>query len=164
VEHPVSDAVTIAGVEITTLRQITDQRGAVLHMLRADAPGFTAFGECYFSIVNPGVLKAWKRHQRQTQNLAVPMGRVRFVICDTRGDSATRGCVQVVELGRPDAYLRLRIPPLLWYGFACIGHAPALVANCADIPHDPSESEAIDVNALAFPGALDLLHAGQGRP
>ncbi len=45
----------IEGVMLTTLRQITDERGAVLHMLRADAPGFRGFGECYFSEIRPGV-------------------------------------------------------------------------------------------------------------
>ena len=39
----------IDGVIITELRQINDERGAVLHMLRCDAPEFSRFGECYIS-------------------------------------------------------------------------------------------------------------------
>jgi dTDP-4-dehydrorhamnose 3,5-epimerase len=161
VERAVTDAAAIAGVELTPLKQITDARGAVLHMLRADAPGFTTFGECYFSIVNPGVVKAWKRHLRQTQNVAVPVGRARFVLCDTRADSSTRGRVLMYELGRPDSYLRLRIPPLVWYGFACIGDVAALVANCADIPHDPAEGESVPVDAFEVHGALEVLRTGR---
>ena len=34
-----------------------------------------------------------------------------------------------------------QIPPGLWYGFSCISESPALLANCADYPHDPQESE-----------------------
>ncbi|MBM3852406.1 MAG: dTDP-4-dehydrorhamnose 3,5-epimerase, partial [Verrucomicrobia bacterium] len=117
--------VAIAGVLITPLRVIQDQRGAVLHHMRCDAPDFTRFGEFYFSEIQPGALKAWKRHRRQTQNLAVPVGRVRLVIFDDRPDSPTRGAVAVFELGRPDAYARVRIPPGLWYGFAAIGTSPA---------------------------------------
>jgi dTDP-4-dehydrorhamnose 3,5-epimerase len=131
----------IDGVTLTPLRQIEDERGAVLHMLRADDPDFTRFGECYFSEVVPGAVKAWKRHRLQTQHLSVPVGRVRFVVYDDRDGSRTRGHVQELVLGRPDAYARLRIPPGLWYGFACVGDAPALLANCADRPHEPSESE-----------------------
>jgi dTDP-4-dehydrorhamnose 3,5-epimerase len=151
---------TIDGLIVTPLRVIADERGAVLHMLRADAPGFTSFGECYFSEVNPGVVKAWKRHSRQMQNLAVPAGRVRFVVYDARESSPTRGAIDVIELGRPDAYLRLCIPRQLWYGFKCVSDTPALVANCADIPHDPAESELIGVNELARADALELLHRG----
>lgn len=131
----------IEGVTLSELRQIGDERGTVLHMLRSDAPEFTRFGECYFSEVLPGAVKAWKRHRAQTQNLAVPVGRIRIAIYDDREGSATRGNLQVLELGRPDAYLRLRVPPRLWYGFQCISATPALLANCADLPHDSEEVE-----------------------
>ena len=131
----------IEGVIITELRQISDDRGAVLHMLRSDAPGFTKFGECYFSEVFPRSVKAWKRHRTQVQNLAVPVGRIRIVIYDDREESPTRGSLQELELGRPDAYFLLQIGPGLWYGFSCISSTAALIANCADLPHDPTESE-----------------------
>jgi len=141
----------IEGVTLSELRQIGDDRGTVLHMLRSDAPEFTRFGECYFSEVLPGAIKAWKRHRIQTQNLAVPTGRIRIVIYDDREGSATRGQVQALELGRPDAYLRLRIPPGLWYGFTCISSGPALLANCADLPHDPEEAELRPAEHPAIP-------------
>ena len=142
---------SIDGVLISKLREIRDQRGSVLHHLRCDAPEFTRFGECYFSEVLPGAVKAWKRHSRQTQNLAVPVGRIRLAIYDDRSGSATYGVLSVFELGRPDAYLRLRIPPGLWYGFTGISPAPALLANCADLPHDRAESELQDSNWQAIP-------------
>lgn len=89
----------------------------------------------------PGAVKAWKRHRVQTQNLTVPVGRVQIVIYDARGKSPTAGRVQIFELGRPDAYARLRIPPGLWYGFRCRGEKPALLVNCPDFPHNPAEGE-----------------------
>jgi dTDP-4-dehydrorhamnose 3,5-epimerase len=147
----------IDGVGITPLREIRDERGAVLHMLRADAADFAGFGECYFSEIAPGAVKAWKRHHRQTQNIAVPIGRVRFVIYDDRAASVTRGAIDVFDLGRPDAYVRLRIPPLLIYGFACTSAQPALMVNCATIPHDPAESDTLKLDALSDGRALDLL-------
>lgn len=138
-EHPQSS--WIQGVSLLELKQISDARGSVLHMLRCDDPAFTRFGECYFSEVLPGAIKAWKYHSEQTQNLAVPVGRLRFVIFDARESSASRGNLQIMELGRPDAYSRLTIPPGLWYGFACVGDVAALLVNCADLPHHPSESQ-----------------------
>ena len=38
----------------------------------------------------------------------------------------------------------MTIPPLVWNGFKGEGAAPALVANCATIPHDPAEIERVD--------------------
>ncbi len=131
----------IYGAIITPLRQISDQRGTLLHMLRCDAPEFDRFGECYFSEVLPGAIKAWKRHRTQTQNFAVPVGRIRLVMYDDRESSPTRGALQVLELGRPDAYRRLKVPAGLWYGFSCISAVPALLANCPDLPHDTTDIE-----------------------
>jgi dTDP-4-dehydrorhamnose 3,5-epimerase len=155
-----SSALQIAGLLLTPLPVIQDERGAVLHMLRSDAPEYTRFGECYFSEVNPGAIKAWKRHRLQTQNLAVPIGRIRIVIYDALEDSRTRGRLELIELGRPDAYARLRIPPGLWYGFIGLGTTTALVANCADAPHDPLESEGLALPELGAP-ALELLRSGR---
>ena len=150
----------IAGLTVTPLQEIGDGRGAVLHMLRADATDFQGFGECYFSEVVPAAIKAWKRHRRQTQNLAVPIGRVRFVVYDARESSPTHGSFEIVELGRPHAYARLRIPPMLYYGFTCTSPLPALVVNCTDIPHDPAESDSLGLDALAGGRALQLLRGG----
>jgi len=146
-----TDGGQIEGVTLTELRQICDERGAVLHMMRSDDKGFTHFGECYFSEMLPGFTKAWKHHREQTQNLAVPVGRIRVVIYDDREGSATKGQLQELELGRPDAYLRLRIPPGLWYGFTCVGDSPALLANCADLPHDPTESDLRSIDDARIP-------------
>jgi len=147
----VNDLTNIEGVTTHKLVEVADDRGSVLHMLSVNSPSFKQFGECYFSEVKPGVIKAWKMHHEQTQNLAVPLGRVKLVIFDDRDNSKTKGNLKVLELGRPDAYLRVQIPPGLWYGFACIGEAPALIANCADIPHDPKESERRSVSDTRIP-------------
>lgn len=128
----------VHGVEIRPLAVIADARGAVLHMLRADAPHFQKFGEIYFSLVNPGCVKAWHRHRAMVLNYAVPRGRVRVAIHDDRDGSPTRGATMEVETGESD-YRLITIPAGTWSGFCAIGDAPALVANCATLPHDPDE-------------------------
>ena len=135
---------SIHDVLLTKLRQIVDERGSVLHHLRNDDADFGAFGEAYFSEIVPGAIKAWKRHRAQTQNLAVPVGRVRFVIHDDRSSSPTNGATDIVELGRPDNYRRLTIPYGLWYGFQCLSEVPALIANVAYVPHQPDDAELRD--------------------
>jgi dTDP-4-dehydrorhamnose 3,5-epimerase len=131
----------IEGLHLEPLRVLADARGAVLHMLRADSPLFHGFGEVYLSEINPGVMKGWKRHLRATQHLVVPRGRVRFGFHDDRAGSSTCGTTAHCDLGRPDAYALVVIPPYVWYAWRCLGDQPALLVNCSDLPHDASESE-----------------------
>lgn len=140
---------------MTRLGLIENQLGTLLHMLRCDEAGYSRFGEVYFSEVLPGVLKAWKRHKLQTQNFVVPAGNIRVAIYDSREQSPTSGMIEHFDLGRPGGYFRLTIPPMLHYGFQCLGHVPALLANCTDIPHDPSEGEMVTEEAVGvrFPAA-----------
>ena len=146
-----SASVRICGLTVTSLKQIVDERGAVLHMLRSDSELFHGFGEIYFSEVLSGTVKAWKCHRRMTQYFAVPHGRIKLVLFDDRDNSDTQGTVDVLELGRPDRYCLVRIPPGLWYGFQGIAAGPSLLANCTDLPHDPSESDRLPENATVIP-------------
>ena len=145
----------IEGVHFTPLRQIRDERGSVMRMMRADDAAFEGFGEVYFSTVKAGTVKAWKRHLRMIQNLAVPVGSVRFVIYDGRPDSPTCGAVQEIVNGA-NYYGLLRIPPLVWYGFEGIGDGEALIANCASLPHDPAEVERLPERSAAIPYSWGL--------
>jgi dTDP-4-dehydrorhamnose 3,5-epimerase len=130
----------IHGVIVTPLKQIFDERGKVMHMLREDSPVFTRFGEIYFSCVQPGAIKAWHLHKRMTLNYAVIFGEIKCVLFDDRPDSATRGKVQEYFLS-PENYCLLTVPPLVWNGFKGIGDRSAIVANCATLAHDPNEIE-----------------------
>lgn len=133
----------IDGVIITPLKQIVDERGKVMHMLRADAPHFKGFGEIYFSTVHPGAIKGWHIHHKMVLNYAVVSGNIKFVLYDDRKDSPSRGELQEIFIG-PDNYALVTVPPLVWNGFKGIGTETAIVANCASIPHDPSEIERKD--------------------
>lgn len=128
----------IDGVRILPLRRIADDRGAILHMLRRDDPHFERFGEIYFSLVNPGVVKGWHLHTRMTLNYAVPVGHIRLVLFDAREASSSRGAVQELELGE-GRYQLVSVPPGVWNGFLGLHDGPSLVANCATEPHDPAE-------------------------
>jgi len=147
----VSDLNKIDGLTAVALQELSDEYGAVLHMLRDDSPDFDKFGECYFSEILPGAVKAWKLHSEQTQNIAVPVGKIRLVIFDDREGSGTRGNIRTQELGRPNTYFRMKIPPGLWYGFKCISDVPALLVNCTDLPHDPAESERKHIDDRSIP-------------
>ena len=130
----------IEGVVITPLRQIFDERGKVMHMLRKDSPVFSEFGEIYFSFTYPGAIKAWHLHKEMTLNYAVIHGSIKCVLFDDRPGSKTRGCVEEYFLS-PENYSLITVPPLVWNGWKGMGSETSIVANCATIPHDPSEIE-----------------------
>ena len=145
----------IHDVTVTPLRRIPDERGAVFHMLREDSPVFERFGEIYFSLVYPGVVKGWHIHTKMTLNYAVPVGMVKLVCYDDRPDSPTRGEVQELHIGELN-YVLVTIPPKVWNGFKGEGAGAALVANCATIPHDPGEIDRVDPfdNEIPYDWAL----------
>ena len=133
----------IDGVSVRPLRQIPDERGKVMHMLRRDDPWFVEFGEIYFSVVYPGVIKGWHLHDRMTINYAVPSGMIKLVCYDERDGSPTKGRLQEIYTGE-DFYALVTVPVGVWNGFKGIGAKPAIVANCATIPHDPGEIVRLD--------------------
>ena len=147
----------IDGVVVTPLKQIVDERGKVMHMLRADAPGFRGFGEIYFSTVHPGAIKGWHIHKKMTLNYAVPHGLIKFVLYDDRAGSATQGELQELFLG-PDNYCLVTVPPLVWNGFKGVGVEPAIVANCASLAHDPDEIDRRDPFDPTIPYDWALQH------
>ncbi len=139
----------IEGVLVTPLTIIKDERGQVMHMLRADAPHFQKFGEAYFSLINPGAVKAWKVHDLASANIAVPVGRATFVLHDSRDTSPTRGAFQEVALGEDD-YKLLTIPPGVAYGWRNDGASPALIANCSTEPHRQGEGRNLPIDAFSY--------------
>jgi len=130
--------VMIEGVIITTLKVIDVVGGDVLHAMKAMDKGYDGFGEAYFSIIEKGTIKGWKRHNEMTLNLVVPVGVVRFRLFDDRKGSLTYGDSQEVVLSREN-YRRLTLPPMIWIGFQGMGEKDSLLLNIANIPHDPNE-------------------------
>jgi dTDP-4-dehydrorhamnose 3,5-epimerase len=147
----------IDGVVLTPLKQIFDERGKVMHMLNVNSPTFTSFGEIYFSCTYPGVVKAWHLHQEMTLNYAVVQGEIKIVLFDDRPTSPTRGQVDEIFVS-PENYMLVTVPPNVWNGFKCVGIESAIVANCATIPHDPSEISRLAPTDSSIPYSWDLKH------
>lgn len=147
----------IDGVILTPLKQIFDERGKVMHMLREDSSVFSRFGEIYFSCTHPGVVKAWHLHKKMTLNYAVIHGEIKFVLFDDRPDSPTRGEIQEFFIS-PENYMLVTVPPMIWNGFKGVGLQTAIVANCATLPHSPDELERRSPVDLGIPYNWELEH------
>jgi len=128
----------IKGVEVKKLKKIPDERGSIYHMLRSDDPVFRNFGEIYFSKVYPDAVKGWHLHKEMTLNYAVVQGMIKLVLYDDRESSDTKGNLMEFFMG-DDNYILVVVPSLIWNGFKGIGMGPAILANCASIPHAADE-------------------------
>lgn len=147
----------INGVIVTPLKQILDERGKIMHMMRGDATGFQGFGEIYFSCVHPSAIKGWHIHKEMVLNYAVPHGNIKFVLYDDRATSSTRGEVQEIFMG-PDNYCLVTVPPMVWNGFKGIGQEMAIVANCTSIPHRADEIDRLDPFDPSIPYNWEIKH------
>jgi dTDP-4-dehydrorhamnose 3,5-epimerase len=145
---------TIDGVLLTPLKVIDVHGGDVLHGMKHRDPGYSGFGEAYFSTIEPGVIKAWKRHKKMTLNLIVPMGMVRFVIFDDRKNSKSYGKYQDVILSRSN-YCRITVPPMVWMGFQGMGKNTSMLLNIADIEHVPEEADRKVINEIKYDWELN---------
>ena len=138
--------ITVRDINIHPLKKIKVPGGDVLHGMKQSDPGYAGFGEAYFSWVSIEAVKAWKRHTQMTMNVVVPVGKVRFVFRCVNSEDVEE--FRVEEIGE-DRYVRLTVPPGIWFGFQGLGTPQSLVMNIASIPHDPNEVERIllsDIN------------------
>ncbi len=147
----------IDGVLIKQLKKIPDERGTIMHMLRADSPEFEKFGEIYFSTVYPGAIKGWHIHKEMVLNYAVVHGMIKLVLYDDRPGSPTKGELQEIFLGGEN-YSLVKIPPLVWNGFKGMGTEMAVVANLASVPHSPGEIDRLDPFSKKIPYDWALKH------
>ena len=138
-----------SGILLTPLNIIDTPGGNVLHGMKKHDQGYVGFGEAYFSTVNSGAVKGWKRHRRMTLNIVVPVGAVRFVIYDDRTDSPTYEKCQEVTLSKEN-YLRLTVPPMLWMAFQGVSNERSILLNIADICHEPDESDQKKIEDIHF--------------
>lgn len=145
----------IEGLKIIKLKQIFDERGKVMHMLRNDSEYFSKFGEIYFSVTYPGVVKAWHLHKEMTLNYAVVSGAIKFVFFDDRQNSQTKGEIEEIFIS-PENYSLIHVPPGIWNGFKSVGKDLSILANCSTIPHDPSEIIRKPYNDTKIPYEWDI--------
>ena len=124
----------LSDILVTPLKRIPTAGGDVLHALKNSETGFNGFGEVYFSWVEQGAIKAWKCHQCMTLNLVVPMGEVSLVFHLTNQKNNFR-----TENISEERYVRLTVPPGIWFGFQGIASERSLLTNVADMVHDPDE-------------------------
>jgi dTDP-4-dehydrorhamnose 3,5-epimerase len=135
------------GVLVTALKRIPTPKGDVFWGMKCSDQGYAGFGEAYFSSVDSGAVKGWKRHNRMTLNFVVPCGEVQVSVVN----QATADRLSL-RLGPRDAttYCRLTIAPGLWVAFGGLAASLNLILNLASLPHDPTEAENVPIDTFPW--------------
>ncbi len=138
----------IDGVEVVELKRFNDEGGSITELGRfaagepADLPDFQC-RQVNYSEMEPGVIKAFHMHLRQTDVWYVPpRDRLLLVLHDCRADSPTEGTTMRFMLG--DGKDRLvRIPPGVAHGARNLGPDTARILYMVDVQFstDPSECD-----------------------
>lgn len=139
----------IDGVRLIELKRFHDDGGAFTELARLtegrlESPdgkpdavaGFTV-RQINFSEVEPGVIKAFHVHARQTDVWYVPPSdRLLIGLVDVRRGSRTEGVVRRIMLGAGTSRL-LRIPPGVAHGARNLGTATGRIIYFTDLHFSP---------------------------
>jgi dTDP-4-dehydrorhamnose 3,5-epimerase len=136
----------IAGVEILDLRRFVDDGGSFMELgrlsagLHAALPGFEV-RQINYSEMEPGVIKAFHVHQRQTDVWFVPPGdKMLLVLVDVRAGSPSRDARRRLVLG--DGASRLvRIPPGVAHGVRNLAPARGRIIYFVDQHFAPAPEQ-----------------------
>ena len=117
----------------------TDDRGwSIMNQLQGV---MTGGGQLNYSVQYPGVIKAWHRHQKQTDFWLCLGGHIKVGVHRDDGVS----WVGVIGEKRPGVVI---VPPTLWHGAATVGHVPAglmyYVTHAYDAANPDEERRAFD--------------------
>jgi dTDP-4-dehydrorhamnose 3,5-epimerase len=138
---------SLRNIIITPLQRIPTPGGDVLHGIRSVDETYVGFGECYFSNINHGQIKGWKRHTKMTMNLIVPRGMVQFVFFEPGDLSGSNFRIETIGEG---AYARLTVPPMIWFAFRGLNNPTSLVVNISNLLHDPLEVERKSLDDFSY--------------
>ena len=136
----------IDGVEIVPLTRHHDDGGSMTELARLvdgtpkGLAGFTV-RQINFSEVEPGAIKAFHLHARQTDVWFVPPSdRLLLILVDVRKGSRTEGASMRIMLGAGASRL-VRIPPGVAHGARNLGEATGRIIYFTDVHFSPEPSE-----------------------
>ncbi|HPA44698.1 MAG TPA: dTDP-4-dehydrorhamnose 3,5-epimerase family protein [bacterium] len=127
-----------------------DDRGYLVEILRRDDPHYVGFGQIYVSYLRKGVIKAWHKHQKQTDHFYVVSGTSKIGLYDDREGSPTKGVAMQVALGESGENALLCIPPGVWHGQMSLSEVTYLV-NIPSEPYDRNHPDEIRAGVGEFP-------------
>ena len=112
---------------INKLKKFDDERGYVLHGMKFNDKESFGIKEVYFSTVNYGFYKGWKKHQNMVLNLIVIEGKVLFYLADNEFKEFKEIIICKNDLKR------ITIMPKQWLSFTSLVKPDSKIMNIANL-------------------------------
>ena len=100
------------GATFSAKSSVINPLGNLRHIEKSELGKTLPFSEIYFSEIQPKIIKAWKFHSRQEQNICVASGEIR-IICVKKMNNET--VFEVFELDSNALHGVLTIPAGIHY-------------------------------------------------
>lgn len=141
----------IDGVVFKDMVTHADERGYFRELIRSTDDFFgEGFGQWSHSMLLNGTIKAWHRHQIQTDWWYVVSGVLRVGLHDMRPDSATYRQVMDFQMGDYCTSRVLKVPPGVAHGCKCI-QGPVHLFYVTSHVYNPDDEEKIPYNQPGIP-------------
>ncbi len=141
-----SPAPEIDGVQVVDLKRFHDDGGSFTELgrlqggLHAAFPGFEV-RQVNYSELDPGAVKAFHLHRRQTDIWFVPPGdKMLLVLLDVRAPSRSRNVHRRLVLGDGTSRL-VRIPPGVAHGVKNLALTPGRILYFVDAQFSPAPDQ-----------------------
>lgn len=133
------------GATFSEKSSVINPLGNLRHIEKSELGKTLPFSEIYFSEIQPKIIKAWKFHSRQEQNICVASGEIR-IICVNKMSSET--IFEVFELDSDALHGVLTIPAGIHYALVNASEKVTILLNATDLPHESAENLSLP---LEFP-------------
>lgn len=121
-----------------------DDRGAVYKIMASTAVEQPLnIAEVYYSEVNYGVIKGWKKHKRMKMHLSAASGLIHIVTYDPKTTEKISFDLSLKN------HQVVTIEPGIWVAFRGYGEKNVLL-NLASIPHDPLETLSLPIDSIDY--------------
>lgn len=125
-------------IETKDLDVHLDDRGYLAELLREDDTIVSEqFAQITLSEIYPDAIKAWHRHQRQTDFIACVSGNLKVGLAVEEDGTVD---IETVCIGDDNREV-VKIPPGIWHGMTPVGGESATVIYVQDQTYDSDDEE-----------------------
>jgi dTDP-4-dehydrorhamnose 3,5-epimerase len=135
-------------VTITALETNVDDRGELCELLRTDDHDFEQFGQVYCVLSRqPGIVRAWHRHQYLYDWFIIVSGAAKFGFVDALPNDKPEGAAYYITTSERKL-TRICVPPGVWHGWMALVPNTLLISVASQLYKGPGRCLAVDEERL----------------
>ena len=134
-------------MRITDIVEISTKVGKVQKILPPMDTEIPFTGEIYISNMKTGVINAWKKSEKNNQNLYILQGAVWIVTAEKSNDLSFQIKYEFFEADVPQ---RITIPKKIYYGFLAVGLIDCRILNILGSSYDEETVTSLKTNEIDF--------------